>query len=78
MKTISTTEANRSFSQIVSRAAKGEVFGVTVRGKVLVRIVPESDYNDHALAIRRRLHLETLRQKKALNLPRVKRDEMYE
>jgi prevent-host-death family protein len=78
MNFISTTIANRSFSQIVNRAAKGEVFGVTVRGKVIARIVPESDYNDHALAIRRRLHLETLRQKPAMNLPRVTRDEMYD
>jgi prevent-host-death family protein len=73
MKTISTTEANRSFSQIVNRAAKGEVFGVTVRGKIIARIVPEGDYNDLALALRRRVHIESLK-----GLPRASRDEMYD
>jgi prevent-host-death family protein len=51
MKTISSTEANRSFAKIVSQAAKGQVFGVTIRGKVIARIVPESDYNDVALKL---------------------------
>ncbi len=78
MKTLSTTEVNRSFSKIVNRAAKGEVFGVTVRGKIIARIVPEDDYNDVALAIRRRVHLETLRDKPVLNLPRTTRNEMYD
>jgi prevent-host-death family protein len=78
MKTISMTEANRSFSKIAHRAAKGEVIGLTVRGKVIARIVPEGDYNDLALAIRRREHIERLRQQPAMNLPKVTRDEMYE
>jgi prevent-host-death family protein len=76
MKTITSTEANRSFAKIVNRAAKGEVFGVTVRGKVIARIVPESDYNDVALAIRRREHLEELRDRPVMNLPRATRDDM--
>jgi prevent-host-death family protein len=78
MKTISMTEANRSFSKIAHRAAKGEVIGLTVRGKVIARIVPEGDYNDAALAIRRRLHIESLRDRPVMNLPRVTRDEMYD
>lgn len=78
MKTVSMTEANRSFSKIAHRAAKGEVIGLTVRGKVIARIVPEGDYNDLALAIRRREHIERLRQQPAMNLPKVTRDEMYD
>jgi prevent-host-death family protein len=78
MKTITSTEANRSFAKIVNQAAKGQVFGVTVRGKVIARIVPEGDYNDVALAIRRREHLERLRRQKALGLPRIARDEIYD
>jgi prevent-host-death family protein len=77
MKTVSTTEANRSFAKIVNRAAQGEVFGVTVRGKVIARIVPERDYNDAALAIRRREHMERLKRQPALNLPRITREDMY-
>jgi antitoxin (DNA-binding transcriptional repressor) of toxin-antitoxin stability system len=78
VKTISMTEANRSFARIAHRAAKGEVIGLTVRGKVIARIVPDTDYNDAALAIRRRLHIETLRDTPAMNLPKSTRDEMYD
>jgi antitoxin (DNA-binding transcriptional repressor) of toxin-antitoxin stability system len=78
MKNISMTEANRSFAKIAHRAAKGEVFGLTVRGKVIARIVPETDYNDIALAIRRRVHLESLRDRPTMNLPKLSREDMYE
>jgi prevent-host-death family protein len=78
MKTVTSTEANRSFSKIVNRAAKGEVFGVTVRGKVIARIVPEEDYNDLALALKRRAHFESLKDKPVMNLPKVTRDDMYD
>jgi prevent-host-death family protein len=78
MKTVTMTEANRSFAKIAHRAAKGEVIGLTVRGKVIARLVPEGDYNDLAVAIRRREHMERLRQQPAMNLPKVTRDEMYE
>ncbi len=78
MKTVTMTEANRSFAKIAHRAAKGEVIGLTVRGKVIARLVPEGDYNDLAVAIRRREHMERLRQQSAMNLPKVTRDEMYE
>ena len=78
MKTVTMTEANRSFAKIAHRAAKGEVIGLTVRGRVIARLVPEGDYNDLAVAIRRREHMERLRQQPAMNLPKVTRDEMYE
>ncbi len=78
MKQVPSTEANRSFSKILARAAKGETVAITVRGKIVARIVPDQDYNDAALAIRRREHMERLRRQPALNLPRFTRDDMYD
>ena len=78
MKQVPSTEANRSFSKILARAAKGETGAITVRGKIVARIVPDQDYNDAALAIRRREHMERLRRQPALNLPRFTRDDMYD
>jgi prevent-host-death family protein len=78
MKLVPSTEANRSFSKLLARAAKGETVAITVRGKIVARIVPDQDYNDVALAIRRREHIEQLRRQPALNLPRVTRDDMYD
>lgn len=78
MKTVSMTEANRSFAKIAHRAAKGEVIGLTVRGKVIARLVPEGDYTDAALALRRKLHLEALKDRPVMNLQKLTRDEMNE
>ena len=78
MKQVASTEANRSFSKLLGRAAKGETIAITVRGKIVARIVPDADYNDTALAIRRREHIEQLRRNPALNLPKVTRDDMYD
>jgi prevent-host-death family protein len=78
MKQVPSTEANRSFSKILARAAKGETVAITVRGKIVARIVPDQDYNDVALAIRRREHMERLRRQPVLNLPRFTRDDMYD
>jgi prevent-host-death family protein len=78
MKQVPSTEANRSFSKILARAAKGETIAITVRGKIVARIVPDQDYNDVALAIRRREHMERLRRQPVLNLPRFTRDDMYD
>ena len=78
MKLIASTEANRNFSKLLGRAAKGETIAITVRGKIVARIVPDADYNDAALAIRRREHVERLRRQPVLNLPRFTRDDLYD
>lgn len=78
MKTVTSTEANRSFAKLLARAAKGEVIGVTVRGKVIARLVPDREENDAALAIKRREHMERLRRQPILNLPKFTREDMYD
>lgn len=78
MKTVSSTEANRSFSKLLAQAAKGEAIGITVRGRLVARLVPGDDDNDVALEIRRREHMERLRRQPVKNLPRFSRDEMYD
>jgi prevent-host-death family protein len=78
MRTISSTDANRSFSKLLARAAKGETIAITVRGKPVARLVPNDDYNDVALEIRRREHLESLKERPVRDLPRFSRDEMYD
>jgi prevent-host-death family protein len=77
MPKITSTEANRRFSELLALARKGHSTDITVRGEVVAKIVPVS-----ALDKRRedafRKHLEILRTRPVLNLPRATRDEMYE
>jgi prevent-host-death family protein len=77
MKRITSTEANRSFSKLLSRAVRGEPTEITIRGKVVARLQPvsEDDRRKEEAFLR---HLDTLKRKPVMNLPRVSRDELYE
>jgi prevent-host-death family protein len=77
MATISATDANRSFSKMLAAARKGRSTDVTVRGEPVARLVPllSADVKREKAF---RKHLEELRNKPALNLPRVTRAEMYD
>jgi prevent-host-death family protein len=79
MKSITSTEANRSFSKLLGRAMKGETVAITHRGRVVARIVPEADQREKA---RRDAAfgalLERLKKQPAMNLPRISREELYE
>jgi prevent-host-death family protein len=77
MKTVSAAEANRHFSKILRDVRAGETILVTSRGEPVAKIVPaESEKPDRAEALRRLL--ARLDAQPALNLPRIRRDELYD
>jgi prevent-host-death family protein len=81
MKTVSSTEANRHFSKLLARAAKGETIGVTVRGKVVARLEPASGKGAVTPEERERRWqklYEALKKQPAQDLPRMTRDELYD
>ena len=81
MKKISSTNANRSFSKILADAISGEATEITVRGKVVARIVPATGPEARSEGERKKRWnalMERLKSQPVLNLPRVTRDEMYD
>jgi prevent-host-death family protein len=81
MKTVSSTEANRHFSKLLARAAKGETICITVRGKAVARLAPASGKGAVTPEERERRWqklLKRLKRQPALNLPRIPRDELYD
>jgi len=78
MKTITSTEANRSFSKLLARAAKGESTAITVRGKVIARLEPAASDDGKAAERRKLEHVRQLRRRPVMDLPRFSRDELYD
>ena len=81
MKKVTSTHANRSFSKILAEAIKGEATEITVRGKVVARIVPAAGAGALSDARRKKrwdLFVEQLKSQPVLNLPRTARDELYD
>jgi antitoxin (DNA-binding transcriptional repressor) of toxin-antitoxin stability system len=77
MSTITSTNANRQFSKMLADALKGRSTDITMRGKLVAKLVPVSA--EDALREAEWLkHLEELRDRPVLGLPRVSRDEMYD
>jgi prevent-host-death family protein len=77
MSTITSTEANRAFSKLLAAARKGRSTDITVRGIPVARLVPLSPLEAQREADFRK-HLEDIRNRPVLNLPRMTRDEMYD
>jgi prevent-host-death family protein len=81
MSSITSTEANRSFSKLLSNARKGQATEITVRGQVVAKIVP-IEKRQKALNAKEQKEwqgfLERLRSQPALNLPRINRNELYD
>jgi prevent-host-death family protein len=76
MKVITATEANRSFSKLLAEAAGGKTIGISVRGKVVARIVAEPQQIDAER--RKQLHIERLRSQLPIKATRGSRDELYD
>lgn len=77
MKTITATEANRRFAEILNEAAKGQTFLVTSHGKPAITIAPAA----HDIARQRLAHkrlMEHLRSQTPVNAGKWSRDELYE
>jgi prevent-host-death family protein len=77
MKKVTSTEANRSFSKLLARAAKGEPTEITIRGKVVARLQPVSEEEKQREAAFQEL-LERLRSQTPMGIPRGSRDELYD
>jgi prevent-host-death family protein len=79
MKKVTATEANRSFSKLLARAAKGKSTAITVRGKLVARLEPARGgaRNAKTEALWQQF-LQRLREQPVLNLPRLTRDELYD
>ena len=81
MKKVSSTNANRSFSKILADAIGGEATEITVRGKVVAKIMPITGTESRSEGERKKRWnalMERLKSQPALNLPRVTRDELYD
>lgn len=55
MKTVSAAEANRSFSKLLGRVAKGEQVLVTSRGKAVMRMSPVDADEEQRRKVRKKL-----------------------
>lgn len=81
MAQVSATEANRSFSKLLAKVRTGEAVEITVRGKVVARLEPVAATDPEADAERQKdweAFMERLRNQPVLNLPRGKRDDLYD
>jgi prevent-host-death family protein len=77
MGRVTSTNANRMFSEILAKVREGQTIEITVRGEIVAKLVPVSK----AEAERDKAwqqHLERLRSQPVLNLPRVTREELYD
>jgi prevent-host-death family protein len=78
MKTVTASEANRRFSELLGAIKKGDAFLVTSHGEPIATLAPVDEKSRaDRLAARERLFARLARQS-ALNLPRWTRDELYE
>lgn len=77
MKTISASDANRHFSNVLRSVAAGEVVTVLSRGKPVATIAPARSNGSEREAAKLDL-LGRLRQQKASGARNWTRDELYE
>lgn len=81
MATITATEANRKFSELLRGVRRGKTYIITSHGERVAELKPPTQSSD-AEEARRRRAWESLKRRlesqPRLNLPRVTRDEMYE
>ena len=77
MASITSTEANRKFSKLLAAATKGKATDITMRGKVVARLVPVSE-EEATKEAEWQKYWDEVRNRPAMNLPRAKREEFYE
>ena len=72
---ISTTQANRKFSQLLREVREGRTYVVASKGRPVVRVVPISA-NGRARA--KEILLKRLRSQPTIDIGRWTRDELYD
>ena len=78
MNTVSATQANREFSNLLGEVERGTVVQVTSHGRAVARIIPEPVADDSEREAAFRAWIAELRQRPAMNLGPWTRDELYE
>ena len=76
-KSISASEANRKFSQLLQGVREGHSYVVTSHGKPVAKISP-FDANEEVRAAARETLLARLRSQPVMKAQRWTRDELYE
>lgn len=77
MKTISASQANRRFSNLLREVAEGEAITIVSRGKSVATIIPARPDHAERQRARQRL-LQRLRQQPASGARNWTRQELYE
>jgi prevent-host-death family protein len=77
---ITASEANRNFSEVLRKVEHGESIAVTRHGRTVARIVPATMQADEhqARADRRQAYLERAAQRPVMQIGPWTRDELYE
>ena len=76
-KTVSATDANRKFSQLLQGVRRGRSYVVTSHGKPIAKISPV-DANEKLAVNAREALLNRLRRQSVVKADRWTRDELYE
>jgi prevent-host-death family protein len=76
-KTISASDANRRFSELLRAVRAGQTYVVTAHGRPIARLVPFSA-NEHAQPSARDALLKRLMAEPVTQAGRWSRDELYE
>lgn len=76
MKTITASDANRHFSQVLKAVSRGEVFTIVSRGTAVAEIIPARPAGGLDAA-RQRL-IERLRRQPARGARDWRRDDLYD
>jgi len=77
IETITTTEANRRFSEVIRTVESGHTVVITKHGRVIARIVPERSERPERSEAHQRL-IERLRTQEGFEFEPWTRDELYE
>lgn len=78
MKTVTASEANRQFSELLKEVRKGETFLVTSHGEPVAEIRPPAEQSEFEKDAAFKRLLERLERQPAMNLGGWIRDELYE
>ncbi|TAN20610.1 MAG: type II toxin-antitoxin system prevent-host-death family antitoxin [Acidobacteria bacterium] len=81
MATITATEANRKFSELLRGVKKGRTYVITSRGEAVAELRPVASESEAEKARRKKALgelLDRLKSQPAMNLPHITRDEMHD
>ena len=78
VETITATEANRRFSELVREVGAGKTFIVTSHGRPVMRLIPDGGPTEAERAAARKALFERLRDQAPVDIGPWTRAELYE